>query len=58
MKEALEKHGALSGTLAAMQSQRQSLKAEIADLRNQRLDAENEIRNLSAQITALQHKLG
>ena len=58
LNEALEKHGALSRTLAAMQSQRQSLKAELADLRNQWLDAENEIRNLSAQIAALQHKLG
>lgn len=54
LREAIEKHGSLSKALAVMESQRQSLEAEIADLRGQQLTTVNEIMNLSVQITALQ----
>jgi len=57
MRESIRKHGSLSKALAIMELQRQTLDAELADLRNQQLDLENEIGNLSMQITILQYHL-
>jgi len=58
LREAIEKHGTLSKALAEMESQWQSLEADIAELSRQRLAAVNEIMALSAHITALQHNVG
>jgi len=57
LNEALEKHGALSRTLAAMQSQRQSLKAEIADMHSQQLALLDEKKNLLTQMTDLKRNV-
>jgi len=57
LRQDLEKHGSLHTALAMMESQRESLEAEIAELSRQRLAAVNQIVTLSVQITVLEHNV-
>jgi len=54
IKDAIEKHGSLSQTLAKMQMQRQILEAKFSELHGYNLDEENKKKRLSNQIAELE----